>query len=49
MAIGKTSGVAKQTGKPFNCHLAHVWTVQEDKIVRLEIYIDTNEIKAALT
>jgi uncharacterized protein len=49
VAIGKTSGVAKQTGKPFNCHLAHVWTVREEKIARLDVYIDTNDIKAALT
>ncbi|BAY48671.1 hypothetical protein SAMD00079811_62970 [Scytonema sp. HK-05] len=33
VAIGKTSGVAKQTGKAFNCNLAHIWTVQREKIV----------------
>jgi ketosteroid isomerase-like protein len=48
VAIGKTSGVAKQTGKTFSCNLAHVWTVKEEKIVRLEVYIDTEAIKAAL-
>jgi hypothetical protein len=49
VAIGKTSGVAKQTGKQFSCNLAHIWTVQEEKIVRLEVYIDTDVMKAALT
>lgn len=48
VAIGKTSGVAKQTGKKFSSNLAHVWTVKEEKIVRLEVYIDTDTIKAAL-
>ena len=48
VAIGKTSGVAKQTGKKFSCNLAHIWTVQEEKIVRLEVYIDTDVMKAAL-
>ena len=48
VAIGNTSGVAKQTGKKFTCNLAHVWTVKEGTIVRLEVYIDTDVIKAAL-
>lgn len=48
VALGKTSGVAKQTGKKFSCNLAHVWTVKEEKIVRLEVYIDTDVINAAL-
>lgn len=48
VAIGKTSGVAKQTGKKFSCNLAHVWTIKEEKIVRLEVYIDTDVIKTAL-
>ncbi len=47
-AIGKTSGVAKRTGKKFSCNLAHIWTIQEEKIVRLEVYIDTDVMKAAL-
>ncbi|MEH1841580.1 MAG: nuclear transport factor 2 family protein [Nostoc sp.] len=48
VAIGKTSGVAKQTGKKFSCNLAHIWTIQEEKIVRLKVYIDTDVMKAAL-
>ena len=34
VAIGKTSGFAKLTGKKFSCNLAHIWTVKEEKIVR---------------
>ncbi|HEY9672486.1 MAG TPA: nuclear transport factor 2 family protein [Waterburya sp.] len=49
VAIGKTSGVAKQTGKKFSGNLAHVWTVKEQKIVRLEVYIDTDVMKTALS
>ncbi|MBD2524707.1 nuclear transport factor 2 family protein [Nostoc sp. FACHB-133] len=49
VAIGKTSGVAKLTGKKFSCNLAHIWTVKEEKIVRLEVYIDTDAMKTALT
>ncbi|MEH2042466.1 nuclear transport factor 2 family protein [Nostoc sp.] len=48
VAIGKTNGIAKQTGKKFSCNLAHIWTVKEEKIVRLEVYIDTDVLKAAL-
>ncbi|MFN6488301.1 MULTISPECIES: nuclear transport factor 2 family protein [unclassified Nostoc] len=48
VAIGKTSGVAKQTGKKFSCNLAHIWTIQKEKIVRLEVYIDINVMKPAL-
>lgn len=49
VAIGKTSGVAKLTRKSFSCNLAHIWTVKEEKIVRLEVYIDTDAMKTALT
>jgi uncharacterized protein len=49
VAIGQTSGVAKQTGKTFKCSLAHIWTVKAEKIVRLEVYIDTDAMNAALT
>ncbi len=49
VAIGKTSGIAKLTGKSFSCNLAHIWTVKEEKIVRLEVYIDTDAMKTALT
>ncbi|MDF5711303.1 MAG: nuclear transport factor 2 family protein [Nostoc sp. S4] len=48
VAIGKTSGVAKQTGKKFSCNLVHIWTIQNVKIVRLEVYIDTDVMKAAV-
>jgi ketosteroid isomerase-like protein len=48
VAIGKTNGIAKQTGKPFSCNLAHIWTVKQEKITRLEVYIDADVIKTAL-
>ena len=48
VAIGKTIGLAKLTGKKFNCNLAHIWTIEEEKITRLEVYIDTEVMKAAL-
>jgi uncharacterized protein len=44
----KTSGSAKLTGENFSCNLAHVWTVKDEKIVRLEVYIDTDAMNAAL-
>ncbi|MEH2421618.1 MAG: nuclear transport factor 2 family protein [Nostoc sp.] len=49
VAIGKTNGLAKLTGKSFSCNLAHIWTLKEEKIVRLEVYIDTDAMKTALT
>lgn len=48
VALGKTSGVAKRTGKKFSCNPAHIWTLQEEKIVRLQVNIDTDVMKAAL-
>jgi ketosteroid isomerase-like protein len=48
VAIGKTNGIAKLSGKKFSCNLAHMWAVKEEKIVRLEVYIDTEAVKAAL-
>lgn len=48
VAIGKTSGFIKLTKKKFSCNLAHVWTVKEAKIVRLEVYIDTDVMNYAL-
>ncbi|NUN66818.1 SnoaL-like domain-containing protein (plasmid) [Pseudanabaena biceps] len=49
VAIGKTIGSAKLTGKKFSCNLAHIWTVKEEKIMRLEVYIDTDVMNAALS
>jgi uncharacterized protein len=48
VAIGKTIGSAKLTRKKFSCNLAHIWTVKDEKIVRLEVYIDTDAMNAAL-
>ncbi|MEE3719399.1 nuclear transport factor 2 family protein [Tumidithrix elongata RA019] len=48
-AIGKTIGSAKLTGKKFSCNLAHIWTVEKGKIMRLEVYIDTDAMNAALS
>jgi uncharacterized protein len=48
VAIGQTVGSAKLTRKKFSCNLAHIWTVKDEKIVRLEVYIDTDVMKAAL-
>jgi uncharacterized protein len=48
VAIGKTSGVVKLTEKSFSCSLAHVWMVREEKIMRLEVYIDTPAMLHAL-
>jgi nitroreductase len=30
------------------CNLAHIWTVKDEKIVRLEVYLDTDVMNAAL-
>jgi len=46
--VGRLVGSARGSGCPIDCEIVHVWTVQEEKIVRFEAYIDTPRMLAAL-
>jgi ketosteroid isomerase-like protein len=48
VAIGTYSARAKATGKSFKARFAHVWTVREGVIVRLQQCADTVQISRAL-
>ncbi|QIG53794.1 SnoaL-like domain-containing protein [Altererythrobacter sp. BO-6] len=41
VAMGRYSGTHKETGKKLDVQAAHVWTIENDKVVRFQQYIDT--------
>jgi ketosteroid isomerase-like protein len=48
VAIGRTRGTVNATGKGFDVPVAHVWTVRDHLIARVEYYIDDPAMLAAL-
>jgi ketosteroid isomerase-like protein len=48
IAIGTYSGRAKATGKTFKARFAHVWTLREGLIIRLQQCADTVQLAKAL-
>ena len=48
IALGSYTGRAKATGKEFTARFAHVWTVQDGLIVRLQQCADTVQLARAL-
>jgi ketosteroid isomerase-like protein len=53
VALGRTRGVARATGRAFDVRAVHVWTLGDpaggiDRITRLEAYIDTPAMLDAL-
>ncbi len=48
VAIGRTRGAVNTTGKAFDVPVAHVWTVQDGLVTRIEYYIDDPTMLAAL-
>ena len=48
VALGEYGGTYKATGKRFTAPFAHVWTVDDGKIVRFQQYTDTALVQAAL-
>lgn len=49
IALGSYSGRARSTGKRFSARFAHVWTLQDGLIVRLQQCADTVQLARALT
>lgn len=41
VAMGRYTGTSKATGKPMDVQAAHVWTVENGKVVRFQQYVDT--------
>ena len=48
IAVGTYSGRAKATGKSFESRFAHIWTVRDGVIVRLQQCADTGQLAKAL-
>jgi ketosteroid isomerase-like protein len=48
IAVGTYSGRAKATGKSFEARFAHIWTVRDRAIVRLQHCADTVQLAKAL-
>ena len=48
IALGSYSGRARGTGERFTARFAHVWTLQEGLIVRLQQCADTVQLARAL-
>ena len=49
IALGNYSGRARKTGKKFTARFAHVWTLKNGLIVRLQQCADTVQLARALT
>ncbi len=49
VAIGRTRGTVNATGKAFDVQIAHVWTVRDGLVRRVEYYIDDPTMLAAFT
>lgn len=41
VAMGRYEGTHRQTGKRLDVQAAHVWTIENGKVVRFQQYIDT--------
>jgi uncharacterized protein len=48
IALGSYSGRARRTGKRFTARFAHVWTLQDGRIVRLQQCADTVQLARSL-
>ena len=48
VAIGRTRGTANGTGTPFDVPVAHVWTLRDGKVARVDYFIDHPTMLAAL-
>ena len=46
--IGRTRGVVRATGKPFDAPEVHLWRVRDGRIVSLDVYVDTTILGNAL-
>jgi ketosteroid isomerase-like protein len=49
VALVRYGGSYKDTGKPIDCEVAHVWTVRNGKATRFIQYADTAALQEAVT
>lgn len=48
ISIGRTKGVARRTGTPFELPAVHIYTITGGRISRFEAYVDTPAMVRAL-
>lgn len=48
IAIGRTEGTVRASGKPFDVPLAHVWTIEDGLATHFTPYIDHPTMRASL-
>jgi uncharacterized protein len=48
VAYGTYSGANKQTGKPFEARVAHLWKLKNGKIVSFEQFVDSQPVNDTL-
>lgn len=48
VAYGTYTGTYKQTGKPFEARVAHVWKLKNSKIVSFEQFVDSQLVNNAI-
>ena len=46
--VGRTRGVVRATGTPFDVAEVHVFTLADGRVTRFEAYVDTPALRAAL-
>jgi uncharacterized protein len=46
--VGRTRGKVRATGREFDVPETHVWTVEGNKAIRYEAYVDTAKFREAL-
>lgn len=49
VAYGTYTGINRKTGKPFEARVAHLWKLEEGKIVSFEQFVDSQTVNDALT
>jgi ketosteroid isomerase-like protein len=48
VALGQYSGTYKETGKLFQCRVAHVWQLKDDRVCKFEQFCDTLLVAQAM-
>lgn len=48
VAIARSRGVARRTGKPFDVRVVHVWEASDGKLTAFRPYVDVDRLRAAL-
>jgi len=48
VAVGRTRGIARATGQPFDVAAVHLWTLRDGKIAAVRAFVDHPTMLAAL-